>query len=136
MRTIRPALVIAVLTVVIPIADEAAWACSCAVTTREERADHADVVFTGRVRSVLDDGTQVVATFRVSRVYKGGVRRRVEVSTASQESTCGCSFRRGKRYTVFADRSAKRGLSTSLCSGTKRGGINAERYGLPRGHRP
>ncbi len=120
----------------VPVSAQPASACSCAPLTRTEYAENADVVVTGRVRTTAYQGRRLIARFRVMKVYKGAVRRRVEIRTASDSSACGCTFRTGKRYTVFADRYPKRRLSTSLCSGTKPGGIDPGRYGLPSGRRP
>jgi hypothetical protein len=114
------------------------WACSCAPSTRKERANHADVVFFGRVRSITDDGgaAELRVRFRVRKVYKGrNVDRFEVVRTASQEAACGFNFREGRRYTVFAFREDGR-LSTNSCSGTKRGDIDPDNYGLPPGHPP
>lgn len=102
--------------------------------TRTEKADAADVVFTGRVRTVRHtaDGLEV-ARFRVRILYKGSVRRDVNVSTAQDEATCGFQFHVGRRYTVFAHRDD--GLRTDICTGTKRGPIDPDRFGLPDGRR-
>jgi hypothetical protein len=111
-----------------------ACACSCIYMTAKEHADSADVVFTGKVREVreTDDG-KAVARFRVRIVYKGNVRREVRISTASQSAACGFPFHEGSRYTVFAYRDD--GLRTGLCSATRRGPIDPDRYGLPPGTR-
>lgn len=109
-------------------------ACSCARLTPKEKADSADVIFTGRVRIIeqTDDGS-LVARFRARVLYKGRVRGQVKVSTAGDSAACGFGFREGSRYTVFAHRDG--GLSTNLCTGTKNGRIDHDRYGLPPGER-
>lgn len=101
------------------------------------------MIFTGRVVAVAggdsDDGTlgddNLRVRFRVKKVYKGKARRATTVRTNESEAACGYGFVEGKRYTVFAQK-AKRKLSTNLCSGTKRGGINPDKYGLPEGYPP
>ena len=132
----RAALVVAFIATQLILPASPASACSCAYTSKEQQARSADVVFTGRVRSV--ELTQSVrrARFRVRVVYKGDVDRRVLVVTASQGSACGCHFREGERYTVFGYGSRDDRVSTDLCSGTKKGPIDPAEYGLPPGRSP
>jgi hypothetical protein len=119
------------------------WACSCAADTPEGYAKRADVVFTGIVRHVgggdPDDGTQgddsLKVRFRVKKVYKGKAKRASTVRTNESSAACGYGFSEGKRYTVFAQKKHGK-LSTNLCSGTKRGGIDPDEYGLPDGYPP
>ena len=112
-----------------------AVACSCAPSTRKQRAEWADAVFTGRARSVTETTTQRVVRFRVRIVYKGRVDRRVEVTTALDGAACGCEFEDGARYTVFGERSGRDSYSTNICSGTRRGRIDPDGFGLPPGDR-
>jgi hypothetical protein len=93
------------------------------------------VVFTGRVRVIEREEFEHTVRFRVTKVYKGQVDRRVTVVTASNSAACGCSFREGGTYTVFGRRRGEP-FSTNLCSGTKKGGIDPAEYGLPPGHPP
>jgi hypothetical protein len=113
-------------------------ACTCAPATPRQHARAADVVFTGRVVNIVrpapdnsmgDDDVRV--WFRVGRTFKGGTRAHRVVRTNESGAACGFTFRRGARYTVFAYREKQR-LTTLLCSGTKRGRINPERYGFDR----
>jgi len=127
-------------TLFLPLSTTASWACSCAVTTPEEQADDARVVFTGRVRKVdrsdVEQGQGTIRVrFRVGKVYKGAVDRHVEVITASNGAACGCHFKEGVRYTVFGSRRSEP-IPTNLCSGTKRGPIDPSEYGLPPGSAP
>ena len=119
----------------VPLSASPASACSCAFTTPEEYGENARVVFTGRVRSIERNDSELRVRFLVKTVYKGQVDRRVTVVTASDSAACGCSFRDGVRYTVFGTRRSEP-VPTNLCSGTKKGGINPEEYGLPPGHPP
>jgi tissue inhibitor of metalloproteinase len=141
-RLFRTLAVVALALSGIAATDSPCWACSCAADTPKGYAKRADVVFTGRVRAVAngdDDGVSgddnLRVRFRVKTVYKGKARRRTTVRTSESEAACGFTFDEGKRYTVFAQK-ANHKLSTNLCSGTKRGGINPDRYGLPEGHPP
>jgi hypothetical protein len=103
-----------------------AVACSCVgpMTEAEHRRD-ADVVFVGRVERVAHPGPGTSdparARLRVQRVIKGRLgARRVTVETARDEAGCGVTFQRGARFRVYAEREAGGGLSTGLCSGTRR----------------
>lgn len=119
------------------------WACSCASSTPKEQAEAADVIFTGRVLKVrggdADDGIlgddNVKVRFRVKKVYKRHPRRITKVFTNESGAACGFTFKKGKKYTVFADKSDGK-KTTNLCSGTKRGGIDHDRYGLPKAYPP
>jgi hypothetical protein len=128
MRRLLP-LIVAAFVLLAPVP---ASACTCPSQTPEEKADRAKVVFTGRVIRLREttDAT-IVARFRVRLVFKGKVTRRVNVTTPSAESVCGCSFRVGRRYTVFAYHPKDGGLATDICTGTRRGRIDHDRYGLP-----
>jgi hypothetical protein len=105
---------------------------------RHSQARSADLVFTGVAKSqrVSDEGDpefegdETIATrFRVGRTYKGHPGRWVTVGTHVNGATCGYQFEVGTRYTVFADEQNGE-FGTGLCSGTKEGRINPERYGL------
>ncbi len=135
MRRLLLCLSIVSATITAPVGP--ASACSCILLTPKEKAKRADVVFTGRVLRIGEpsDGL-VVARFGVRVLFKGMVTRRVNVTTASDEAACGCRFRVGRRYTVFAYHPDGGGLATDLCSGTRRGRIDHDRYGLPRGTPP
>src|SRR5918992_3747224 len=81
------------------------WACSCAADTPKGYAKRADVVFTGRVKSITggdtDDGTlgddNFRVRFRVRKVYKGKVERITRVRTNESEAACGYGFVEGKK---------------------------------------
>jgi UNC-6/NTR/C345C module len=135
-RMTRPIVSIVFLaTLSLPFTATPASACSCVVTTPEEQAEGARVVFTGRVRGVEQADNELSVRFRVKTVYKGHVERHTDVVTASDSAACGCSFKEGKRYTVFGSRRGEP-VPTNLCSGTKRGSIDPDEYGLPDGRRP
>ncbi|MGH2710175.1 MAG: hypothetical protein ACRDH9_03095 [Actinomycetota bacterium] len=120
---------------IIPTAATPSWACSCAPLSKEELADSARVVFTGRVLEIDKNLYEHFVRFRVTKIYKGSVDRRAEVVTASNSAACGCFFKEGQRYTVFAS-NKREPLRTNLCSGTGKGAIDHEEWGLPPGHSP
>jgi hypothetical protein len=132
-RYLATAVLLASLSV--PVGVMPAWACSCVAVSQEEHADNARVVFTGRVKMVERTQTELLVRFRVSTVYKGNAERRTDVVTASDSAACGCSFKEGKRYTVFGSRRSEP-VPTNLCSGTKQGGIDPDDWGLPPGRPP
>ena len=120
-----------------PLAAQPCLACSCVgyETPRKARhahARHADVVFTGKTKRVelSEDGTRRFAYFRVEKAYKGTQRENLVIKTSSSGASCGFYFKDDTRYTVFGHGEGPRKYSTHLCSGTKRGRIDPDRYGL------
>ena len=127
----------------VPVVASPCLACSCFqegtnAEHRRKQARDADLIFTGvaKSQSVVDEGDpefegdEVMGTrFRVRKTYKGHPGRFVTVSSMRNEASCGVEFEMDQRYTVFAEE-RRSGYETNLCSGTKRGGINPERYGL------
>ena len=143
----RTLIVIFMAVMTVPVVASPCWACSCAATTdpqadRERQAEHADLIFTGIAKSerVVDPtpndgytGDETVLTrFRVRKTYKGHPGRWVTIRSAANGAACGYDFDEGRRYTVFA-REDRDGYETDLCSGTKSGRIDPERYGLASG---
>lgn len=126
--------------------------CSCpgpgpdAVSRRaflQEAARSAAVVFTGVVRTVSSGGpfgvmctpeSSVAVTFDVETVYKGDVPPTVSVLTTGGNS-CGYTFVRDRRYTVFPLSIGGR-LDAGICRGHVEGTIAAADYGLPAGRPP
>lgn len=96
-----------------------------------------EAVFTGvaLTQQIIDNdpqtsGTEIIeTTFRVDKRYKGRVRHLQPVRTQSQGAACGVHVDVGERYTVFAYDSQGE-LWTGLCSGTRKGELNEERFGL------
>jgi LPXTG-motif cell wall-anchored protein len=130
MRTLlRSTAALAVAAVLVSLASAPALACSCAALPKPELGRIADVVFTGRARTVAARGNHVVARFVVEIPFKGSVPDEVDVSTATRGPACAYRFEQGALYTVFATRSGS-GLSTNLCSGTTVGRIDPNEYGL------
>jgi hypothetical protein len=139
----RTLIVIFLAVMAVPVVASPCWACSCMAyeSPREQRhsqARSADLIFTGVAKSqrVTDEGDpefegdEMIGTrFRVGKTYKGHPGRWVTVETYVNGATCGYHFEVGKRYTVFAYEQNDE-YNTSLCSGTKQGRINPERYGL------
>jgi hypothetical protein len=126
-------------------------ACSCPApgpsvdhrAVLQEDARSAAVVFTGVVRSVssgLPFGVQcspeasVAVTFDVDTVYKGDVAPSVSVITTGGQ-TCGYTFVRDRRYTVFP-LSVNGRLDAGICRRHVEGSIAAGDYGLPAGRPP
>lgn len=139
----RTLIVLFLVALAVPVVASPCLACSCATSgdpakDRRDQAKRADLVFTGVAKSekVIDEGDpeyegdeSIGTRFRVGRTYKGHPGRWVTVSTTANEASCGYNFEVGKRYTVFAYEQNDR-YRTDLCSGTKQGRINPERYGF------
>jgi hypothetical protein len=95
------------------------------MTPAQQRA-RADVVFEG---VALENATATgVQRFRVSRYLKGRGPRIVRVSTGNIRRADGTGsvtsvsivVRRGERWRIFAQGSARRALRTSVCDGSRR----------------
>ena len=120
------------------------WACSCAPSSAKHKAESADVIFTGKVLKITGGDTSngsfgddnVKAHFRVGKVYKGHPNRYTKVLTNESGAACGYHFKKGEKYTVFADRQKDGDKYTSICHGTKKGGIDPDKYGLGEGYPP
>jgi hypothetical protein len=145
MRAARALGAVGLAVAAVDVTAQPCLACSCIASTPREYAKRADVAFTGRVTRIAvargDDGLLgdewVRVRFRVGRKYKGRIRPRVLLHTGTTGNTCRFIFRKGKRYTVFATRHHHRDrLTTNICSGTKRGRINPDRYGFDRHRAP
>jgi hypothetical protein len=105
-----------------------ASACSCAALTAAQSYDGADVVFSGRLVSREQpvpgsDGSWSSAdpatlTFQVSRVYKGTVAARQQLTTAASGDSCGLEISGAGPFLVFANTAATGGLTSTLCGGT------------------
>ena len=120
-----------------PLGAQPCWACTCVAyeSPRQERHSHArraDVIFTGKTTSVEQsrDGQTLIAYFRVGKAHKGTHRERLVIKTQSEGSICGFHFKDDTRYTVFGKGEGPKVYSTNSCSGTKRGRIDPDRYGL------
>lgn len=96
------------------ISSQIALACSCRNTSRAQAIKSADVVFQGKVRAVHRDGQKLYATIDTTRVLKGNVRTRVEVSTNASSAACGYNFRQGQTIIIGATY-RERQYRTNLC---------------------
>ena len=106
------------------VAAPAAVACSCFpqpdARTALRRADGGFVgVYLGRrplgTPRVRTGADPFVYVFRVERVLKGKIGRRVEVVSARQADACGLDVTRGERWGIVLGRRSGRWWST-LCS--------------------
>lgn len=128
----RTLIILSLAASMVPLGALPSWACSCAGLSRPELGELAEVVFAGQVLSV-DQGDQLdVAEVGTDVVHKGKAHATQSVSTASQSPACGVDFQEDQRYTVFATRDGGT-LHTNLCSGTRRGDIDPDRFGLHGG---
>ena len=106
---------------------DAGHACTCApVQSAAQELERATAVFSGKVVEIkrhkrpegIFAGVEVV--FRVEKTWKGVEGGTVRVFTSSHSAACGYGFRKGRTYLVYAYGDAKGGLSTGICSRTKR----------------
>lgn len=121
-----------------------AMACSCIGTTPIEALGRADAAFIGTVvarrRPPMDpDSTSLdpmTLTFTVDAVFKGTVRRRQQIVTASAGASCGLEVQDRATYLVFGSKKGMGGppaapgqYAANLCNGT----IEAQPGDRPRG---
>lgn len=119
---VRAAIVALALLLLSP---SAASACSCIGDVPLCQSFwQADAVFAGEVLSFekLDDDqlfSRRLARIRVERAWRGNVQGTVEVRTGAGGGDCGYSFRRGRKYLVYAYKTRDGKLTTGICSPTK-----------------
>jgi hypothetical protein len=114
------------------------FSCSCVSTTIEESLKHADVIFVGKLISVVEDGSSVFATgriggeirvanFQVVKYIQGlGPQDRV-ISLISDGSPCDMRFSKngiGETYIIYANKTNRDNgqlnfLVASACSNSK-----------------
>lgn len=103
MRLARLLVAAAILSTAFVWSTPTAGACSCGVLTDQQAYDAADAVFEATVMQLdRSDGSPVVATLAVDRVYKGRVRQTQVVYTPDDTEACGVEFDVGLTYVVFA----------------------------------
>ena len=95
-----------------------AFACKCAVTSREQAISTAPVVFEGRVVSTRTNGSAQVTTVSVVRAIKGVSNgETVKVRSLTQSAACGYDFRdAGKTLTVGGEPAGRGMLSVRRCT--------------------
>jgi hypothetical protein len=99
------------------VAPQAACACSCALSSKEEFTANADLIFVGVVTAIdkpFAMGGEVKVDFLVEDVDKGDSAGDITLTTASDGAACGYDFSVGHRFRVYA-----REGSTGLCSGNE-----------------
>lgn len=98
---------------------------SCVPTTVPEQRARADLIFDG---IALEGPTATgVQRFRVTRYVKGGGPRVVRVSTGTVRRADGSGnitsvslvVKRGERWRIFAEGSARNVVRTSVCAGSR-----------------
>jgi hypothetical protein len=107
---------------------EHAYACSCRSETDTQRAESADVIFTGRIAEDQIRGQSRTITFAVDRVYKGEAQTRQAVHTHASGASCGLEISGPGPFVVFANRDGTRApdLRANLCGGTREGAPSAD----------
>lgn len=83
---------------------QVAFACQCEQLPplTKQMVLKYDVVFTGRVQAVSDNGKESKAHFIVNEVYNGGLYKEVDVQFDS-ESDCGMSFVPGETWAIYGN---------------------------------
>ncbi len=99
---------------------DAAMACSCAPPPPPKQAlAGSTAVFAGKCVDVTIKDNQKIATFEVTRVWKGEVGEKVVVTTAVHGATCGFAFttKGDATYLVYCY-GEKDKLATNICTRT------------------
>jgi len=91
-----------------------AFACSCGQIPIDERFEHSQAVFSGRVIETETIQSDMKAIFQVDRAWKGVSEDTVTVRTSTQGAACGYFFNEGKSYLVYAF-GDEHSLSTGSC---------------------
>ena len=102
-----------------------AFACECKETTKEQRIENAQVIFSGRLKGDIWEfsGHHIAANFAVKIVWKGATdfplieTGDVTVVTAVDSGLCGVKFIPEKTYLIYAQIDEDI-LRTSSCSGS------------------
>lgn len=82
--------------------------------------EQADAVFEARVEAVQNaDAGMVRYDLAVLRVFKGEVGPSAPLLTRASSAACGRSFVQGKRYLIYAHRTAEGDLGDTMCSRTR-----------------
>jgi hypothetical protein len=100
--------------IVIILAAESAFACTCVRSPVEEEFRNADAVFLGRVVSVGGFLSSGGAKLKVEKLWKGVSLDEVTVYTVP--SLCAFSFEEGQNYVIFGGRNPEGKLGTWVCS--------------------
>jgi hypothetical protein len=88
-----------------------AFACKCAVVSRNQVIASTPVVFEGRVVSVETQGTVQLTTLAVVRSIKGRSRgTRVKVESQTVSAACGHDFRAARKTLLVGGEAAASGV--------------------------
>lgn len=96
-------------------------ACQCEVLPSHtiDNLKKYDVIFTGRVLAVSENGVESKAHFIVNSVFQGGLYKEVDVQYDA-ESDCAMSFAPGETWTIYGSW-AKYGLPlTGICTHSRK----------------
>lgn len=97
-----------------------AYACSCVPSTVKQSLKRAEAVFVGTVTERSEGGREIVYKVRAKTAYKGDVDYSVNVSTSTDEATCGLdNLSVDEDYLFFAQGDGAV-FTSGLCDGTTR----------------
>lgn len=112
-----------ILTLLVFLATNSAFACKCAPlpTVTKEACDGYNVIFSGHVDSVsaCDDKGISIAYFAIDELYKGNVMQNIKVEFDCSTS-CLMSFSKGESWLMYTNYAKFDLLTVSLCSHTRK----------------
>ena len=105
---------------------EKSFACSCKASLEpdkkqvQEAFTSSGAIFSGEVIEVngsQTDKNSLLVKFKVTKWWKGELKREISITTAKESSMCGYGFEIGKKYLVYAN-GLKNDLFVDNCSRT------------------
>jgi hypothetical protein len=109
-RIFRYFMILPVMALLFAASPERVYACSCMMPGSPlEEMEQSAAVFAGKVVKMEAPGGQIISSadpvavvFEVSRVWKGPVEGRIQLTTARDSASCGYEFQGGVEYLVYA----------------------------------
>lgn len=105
---------------------ERSFACSCVASLEPEKKQvqqaftDSTAIFSGEVLAISEsraDKNSLLVKFKVTKLWKGGSKNEITITTNKESSMCGYRFEVGKKYLVYAN-GLKNELFVENCSRT------------------
>ena len=115
-----------VLTLLLLMSAQKSFACSCAFSPGPEKKqvrqafNDSTAIFSGEVLEIRDsseDINMLLVRFKVTKLWKGELKREVTLTTAKQSAMCGYRFEIATKYLVYGN-GPRDALLVTNCSRT------------------